>query len=711
MVAAIPAFLIGVGQAQSGRLAAVRGEGPVADQVVLPWTTDSFVIGARIAGYRLEEKIGMGGMAVVFRAHDERLNRQVGLKILAPVLASDMAFRQRFIRESRAAAAVDDPNIIPVYEAGESEGVLFIAMRLVRGGDLRSLVARHGPLPPDRAEWIVSAVASALDASHAAGLVHRDVKPANMLLDVRPGRPDHVYLSDFGLTKGSLSSSSLTGSGHFLGTVDYAAPEQIQGGEVDGRTDQYALGCAAFELLCGRPPFQRDQGLAAVYAHLSEPPPSLASLRTELPAKIDEVFARVLAKSPANRYSCCQEFADALRSALGLRPHPASSAQRRDTDVVVLAGPSATEAIGAADAGQDMPDLPTSDDQVEPHTSDPVPASTALAAEPPEAAAPTADHAAELSAVAAALPPSRPADPEREPSPGRMPSRRRRWPLALTAATVAATVAATAAAATWLLLPGSPAPRTASQSATYYPLSRTYADGLVIALEWRLSGHGGSLLTVTITASNPTGTQLDVPVEEPIPAIIAANLKTVAFTPVPSKIMNSEPVVRWDLRIPPHGATVIRYRVRVPPTGATGPRLIRFAASANALAARLGTVPVPVQSLAITPRVIHLTKGTTVRLILKGLQPDGTTVLTSALSGVIWTTQNKTVAVVSPTGKITGIRAGRTRVTARLGRLSVTVIVTVRAPSAPNPGTSYPSQQPSSHSTPRPTPTTVTPTP
>ncbi|HJZ03865.1 MAG TPA: serine/threonine-protein kinase, partial [Streptosporangiaceae bacterium] len=199
-----------------------------------------FASGSRIAGYRLEEQIGQGGMAVVFRAQDERLQRQVALKVLSPALAADEAFRHRFIRESRSAAAVDDPHIIPVFEAGDADGVLFIAMRYVPGGDAGTLVHRQGPLPVARAATIISAVASALDAAHAAGLVHRDLKPANMLVDARPGRPDHVYLSDFGLTKGALSSASLTGTGHVLGTLNYCAPEQIQGRRVDARTDEYA---------------------------------------------------------------------------------------------------------------------------------------------------------------------------------------------------------------------------------------------------------------------------------------------------------------------------------------------------------------------------------------------------------------------------------------------------------------------------------------
>jgi len=273
--------------------------------------------GSRVAGYLLEEEVGAGGMAVVFRARDERLGRVVALKVLAPGLAADEEFRRRFLRESRAAAAVDDPHILPVYEAGQAGGVLFIAMRFVSGGDVRGLLRREGPLAPGRVAAVISPVACALDAAHGAGLVHRDVKPANMLVDARPGRPDHVYLSDFGLAKGG-AGPALTGTGLMLGTAAYMAPEQIQGGEVDGRADQYALGCTAFELLCGAVPFVRDQDMAVIYAHLSVPPPPLASRCRGVPAGVDEVLGRALAKAPGDRYASCGEFAGALRAALGL---------------------------------------------------------------------------------------------------------------------------------------------------------------------------------------------------------------------------------------------------------------------------------------------------------------------------------------------------------------------------------------------------------
>jgi tRNA A-37 threonylcarbamoyl transferase component Bud32 len=282
-----------------------------------------FPAGSQIAGYQIQELIGRGGMAVVYRASDVRLGRQVALKVLAPELSRDSAFRQRFIRESRSGASVDHPNVIPVFEAGEAEGVLFIAMRYVAGRDVRALIAREGPLPPARVVSIVTQIASALDAAHAHGLVHRDVKPANMLLGgVASGSaPDHVYLSDFGLSKVSVSAVSLTGTGQFLGTIDYMAPEQVEGRATDGRTDLYALACAAFEMLTGRLPFLRDQDLAVMWAQVSAPPPSAKQLRPELPPEVDEALAKALAKSPDDRFATCLEFAAALGSACAADPN------------------------------------------------------------------------------------------------------------------------------------------------------------------------------------------------------------------------------------------------------------------------------------------------------------------------------------------------------------------------------------------------------
>jgi serine/threonine protein kinase len=273
--------------------------------------------GSRVAGYQLEELVGVGGMAAVFRARDERLGRTVALKLLA----GEEAVKKRFASESLTAAAVDHPHIIPVYAAGESDGFQYIAMRFVAGEDLHAVIRREGGLPPWRVAAFVSPVASALDAAHEAGLVHRDVKPANILVDARPGRPDHVYLSDFGVARRMRSAGGLTVPGQFLGTPDYAAPEQASGRPVDGRGDQYALACVAYELLSGSVPFKRDEPMLVLWAHVSAPPPRLTAARPELPAAVDTVLARALEKLPDRRYDSCGEFADALRDALGLQPY------------------------------------------------------------------------------------------------------------------------------------------------------------------------------------------------------------------------------------------------------------------------------------------------------------------------------------------------------------------------------------------------------
>jgi len=262
-------------------------------------------VGSELLGYRLEELIGRGGMGVVFRACDLRLKRNVALKLLAPELASDERFRERFLRESQLAASLDHPNVIPIYAAGEADDRLFIAMRYVEGGDLRD-VLRAGPLDPELALELCSQVAEALDAAHERGLVHRDVKPSNVLLDERR----HVYLADFGLTRRIVGGDAPGVEAGSLGTIDYIAPEQLRGEEVDGRADLYSLGCLLYECLTGEPPFRRPSDLAVAFAHLEEEP--LA------PPGLEGLVKMALAKAPEDRSQSGNELVSTARLALGL---------------------------------------------------------------------------------------------------------------------------------------------------------------------------------------------------------------------------------------------------------------------------------------------------------------------------------------------------------------------------------------------------------
>ncbi len=278
------------------------------------------LVGDEFAGYRVRSVLGRGGMSVVYQAENLRLSSVIALKVLAPELAADDVFRARFLEESRIAASLNHPNVIPIYDMGSHEDLLYIAMRYVSGTDMRQMIKKRGRMLPDTALFLVGQAARALDAAHRKGLVHRDVKPGNLLIERGSDEadPDHVYLADFGITKHAMSRSGLTSTGQFLGTIDYVAPEQIRGTTVVGLADQYSLGCVLYECLTGRVPFEKDLDAAIIWAHVEETPTMPTVLRPELPPEVDEVFARVLAKRPDDRYQSCREFVEAARMALGI---------------------------------------------------------------------------------------------------------------------------------------------------------------------------------------------------------------------------------------------------------------------------------------------------------------------------------------------------------------------------------------------------------
>jgi serine/threonine-protein kinase len=277
------------------------------------------LVGEEFAGYRLTAVLGRGGMSIVFRAENPRLGNVIALKVLDPSLATDDVFRTRFLEESRIAASMNHPNVIPIHDMGSSDGLLYIAMRCVTGTDLRQMLKKRGRLQPDTSVFLLEQAARALDAAHRRGLVHRDVKPGNLLIERGNdgSDPDHLYLADFGITKHLGGRTGLTSTGQFLGTIDYVAPEQIRGTSVLGFADQYSLGCVLYECLTGRVPFEKDLDAAIIWAHVEETPTRPTVLRPDLPLAIDDVFGRVLAKRPGDRYQTCKEFMSAARDALG----------------------------------------------------------------------------------------------------------------------------------------------------------------------------------------------------------------------------------------------------------------------------------------------------------------------------------------------------------------------------------------------------------
>ncbi|HWJ43018.1 MAG TPA: serine/threonine-protein kinase, partial [Solirubrobacterales bacterium] len=306
------------------------------------WT--DLAAGDEFAGYRIESRLGRGGMGILFLALEPALERRVALKLIAPEAAADEVFARRFAEESRIAASIEHPNVVPIYAAGEEGGVPWIAMRYVPGSDLGRRIAQQGRLDPARAAGLIAQVGNGLDAIHAAGLVHRDVKPANVLLD-----GEHAYITDFGVARNVATQSGLTQTGRFVGTLDYVAPEQISGEPIDARVDVYALGCLLFKLLTGEVPFPREGEAARLYAHLNDPPPAPSLYVPSVTMALDDVVLRAMSKSPGDRYPSAGDLGRAASAALS------------GTAVSV---PERTVATGAAATGEreqatgKLPDAP-----------------------------------------------------------------------------------------------------------------------------------------------------------------------------------------------------------------------------------------------------------------------------------------------------------------------------------------------------------------
>jgi len=317
--------------------------------------------GDEFAGYRIETRLGRGGMGILYLALEPGLERRVALKLIAPEAAADEVFARRFAEESRIAASIEHPNVVPIYAAGEADGVPWIAMRYVAGSDLGRRLAQASRLEPEHAVALIAQVGNGLDAIHAAGLVHRDVKPANVLLSGEPGS-EHAYITDFGVARNVATESGLTQTGRFVGTLDYVAPEQISGEQVDARVDVYALGCLLYKLLTGEVPFPREGEAARLYAHLHDPPPAPSLYVPSLSMALDDVVIRAMSKSPQDRYPSAGDLGRAAQAALSgsavaipERTVATGAAATRETAAATPAGAAATRETSKLPEGQKAP--------------------------------------------------------------------------------------------------------------------------------------------------------------------------------------------------------------------------------------------------------------------------------------------------------------------------------------------------------------------
>ena len=623
--------------------------------------------GTHVGDYRIESFIDRGGMAFVYEATDLRLGRHVALKVLAPELAADPDFQKRFLRESRFAASLDHPNIVPIYEAGQAGELLYIAMRFVPGDDLAALLGKEHHLEPQRALGLLSGVASALDTAHAAGLVHRDVKPGNIL--VVPADRDiceHVYLSDFGLTKRSSSMTRITASGMFTGTMTYIAPEQIQGQPLDARTDLYALGCATYECLTGVAPFVRDDQAALLWAHLSDTPAPLSTHRREL-APADHVLAKALAKAPADRYQSGHEFITALSEALTPSQqghvHPAPGRLRplapAPTRPPTPAPPTIIR-LPAAPAPVSVPAAPAT--QVR-----------ARAQETPttEGAGAAAAVTVMGRAVPQTAPPPRPPGSHRQ---GRPRARRPSWYLPALAGAIIA-----ALAASWFVVgPGGDRP-----AAVFLPFAlETYDNGVEVSRSWLLSEEGDRLHGEVIMLGGSPGATFD----EVIPKSLAATAGQVRADPAPVEIVRDDPVLRFQAPSGPDGQITLSYDIEVTPEEPTRRRLDSWAADHKRerdayLASVQEPQPDTLATLALLPDSLSVTVSQQPhQLSLVGTNTDGQPTDPAELGKALWTSTDPSVASVTNTGVVTALAPGAVNIIAQLGPVQAEAVILVTDP-------------------------------
>ncbi len=669
--------------------------------------------------YMLHEMLGRGAMGQVYRASMRGSETPLAVKLLKPELVTDPELVARFIQERSILTSISHPNVVQIFDLVVEGDTLGIVMELIAGQDLRHHLRRQGTLPPAEAAGLTRQILHGIAAVHAAGIIHRDIKPENLLLDTSGGETV-VKLTDFGVARISYGTS-LTKRTSLIGTPEYMAPELADGGALTPAADLYSVGIMLYEMLGGETPFAGGHPLAVLRRHVDQPPAPIPGIPYELWDYVDWL----LAKDPGSRPGSATDAAAALMPLLPrlaglaalppipapdpsavLGPHPGMVPPPATTPAPSARPPRSTSwpaALGTGHEARPMTAFPASDGggtvvrrrdrgysedgQGTPVPGGSGPSETAAAATAAQWAAGLQPGDSRLwdqasggpgrgASLAAALTGAGHARPARGVG-------SRPMVLALPAAVVV--LAAAIALLVWRPHSAVATPAS-SPTVTYaFPVAR-YSDGLTIVRHWTLSGHDGSLLTETVTASSSRRRPVTLPFEEVVPTGIASNVRTVLFTPAPEKILRADPLVEWRLRLPARPGTVsVGYRATVPADGLSLARLRRWAAELKTESAQLH-LPVPtiitLSSLSISPGTVKLSGGSSVRLALSGQLAKGGPAPKQILAGAAWTVGNTAVATVSSTGLVTAIGPGTTRVTAEIGssHASISVRVTSHAP-------------------------------
>jgi len=573
-------------------------------------------------------------MGQVFRGTVRESRAVVAVKILKPELISDPEVVARFFQERSILTSIDHPHVVRVVDLVAEGDTLAIVMELVRGPDLRQFLHGQQTLPPAQAAELVCQLLHGLAAVHAAGIVHRDVKPENILLDSTHGQPE-VRLTDFGVARLSYGAS-LTKLSSIIGTPEYMAPEVADHDSAGPSADLYSAGVVLYELLAGRTPFAGGHPLAVLRRHVEQPPPPIPGIPAPLWAQLEALLAKEPETRPASALQAAESLALLTGSLAGLEPLP----------LMAPPGPGTWPPPPAPAGGGASPDRPRTivrrrDRGDDAGSASPLPGSSAAA-------------------------------------PSRL-SRSRWRPRASVIALPAALVVLAAAAGVALVRSHQPAVRAGQQTVSYTFAPQQYRNGLLVVRRWALGGRNGSLLTETVTATSATGKALQAPFEEAIPEQIAPTLRAVRFSPDPGKIVQADPVVQWNLSLPAQGAVSVGYQAQVPSAGATRTRLLGWATALTNLQSRLGlgVTTIGLRSLTIEPQTLRLHVTATAELVVSGVLSNGNAAPRSIVSAAAWNSANPAVATVDPTGKVIGIGPGTTNVSAQIGAAQASATVTV----------------------------------